>query len=163
MHYYASFITLLSLTFYHAQRRDHLICSVCVCVCVWMLLTWQKIMCMEIFNIYLIGITKSQLNMNEVHLNLRQKSFELLTWAHTYGCCSIFYEFFHIFIILEIPIWVKTSCYAKFYLWAFMWKRHFFIASTNFHCARREKRAANICQDIVWECVCVYVCRYVYE
>ena len=83
--------------------------------------------------------------------------------THIWLLLYFFYGFFYIFIILEIPIWVKTSCYAKFYLWAFMWKRHFFIASTNFHCARREKRAANICQDIVWECVCVYVCRYVYE
>lgn len=163
MHYYASFITLLSLTSLHKPSSSNMQ-SVCVFVCYWLC---KRLCVWKVFSIYLIGIIKSQLNMNEVHLKPRQKSLELLTWTHTYGCCSIFLRIFLYFYYSRNPYLSKNVMLCKILFMSFHVKTTLFHRFNKFPLCEERKTttmaAANICQDIVRECVCVYVCRYVYE
>ena len=90
--------------------------------------------CMENFHNYLIGIIKSH-RIPECSLAKKK----VLTLMHTHASCSTFFFIRYYARIKSLHnIGVKMSCYAKFYLWAFMWKRRFFIAPTIFHCMRER-------------------------
>ena len=87
--------------------------------------------------------------------------------THICHTAALFFTdfFFYIFIILEIP---KNVMLCKILFMSFHVKTTLFHRFNKFPLCEERKTtttmaAANICQDIVRECVCVYVCRYVYE